>query len=225
VAGPERPGDLDASDEALLARFVDADATPSAREAAFRELTLRYRRRLFAVCVRVLGDAEDAEDAVQETLVRLARSAGSFRGEAKLSTWLYRVARNVCTDRIRYDSRRPSTPVAEFVEAMDQPDGSDPIEGHAEASALRDALDALDERSRRLLLLVAIDGLTYVEAAEVTGLAVGTVKSRVSRARVRLGELLADDHGKAPDPDPPVTTPPPVAPARDGTEPRGPPTR
>jgi len=211
-----------ASDEELVARYLDVSAPRAWRETAFYELSLRYRRRLFAICVRVLGDPEDAEEAVQETLVRLARNAGSFRGDAKLSTWLYRVARNVCTDRVRYEARRPSTPVAGFDDGFDQADESDPIAGHATTAAVRDALSQLDERSRMLLLLVAVDGLTYAEAAEVTGLAIGTVKSRVSRARVTLGELLADEDD-APARPPAAATPTSEAPS-EGTSARGPPT-
>jgi RNA polymerase sigma-70 factor, ECF subfamily len=192
------PDASDLADEELLARFIDDEVARSRREEAFRQLAYRYRRRLFAVCFRVLGDAEDAEDAVQETLVRLARSATSFRGDAKLSTWLYRVARNVCTDRVRYEARRPSTPVADVVELHDTADPDDPIESHAMAATVGAALQGLDDRSRQLLLLVAVDGLTYHEAAELTGLAVGTVKSRVSRARVQLGEILAEDGDDAP---------------------------
>jgi RNA polymerase sigma factor (sigma-70 family) len=71
--------------------------------------------------VRVLGSAPDAEDAVQETLRALARHAADFRGESQLSTWLYRVARNVCTDRIRHEARRPSTPVDDLTQVGDEP--------------------------------------------------------------------------------------------------------
>ncbi len=219
-----RPDGDTATDEELLARFVDVSAPRSWRDTAFRELSHRYRRRLFAICVRVLGDPEDAEEAVQETLVRLARNAEGFRGEAKLSTWLYRVARNVCTDRVRYEARRPSTPVGELTEEFDRPDEDDPIEGHATTAAVRDALAQLDDRSRMLLFLVAVDGLSYVEAAEVARLAVGTVKSRVSRARVTLGELLADDDTSSAPPGRPATgTTPATDPADRVAEARGPP--
>lgn len=221
MASPDRPG-TDVTDEDLVSRFADVEVARADREAAFSELARRYRHRLFAVCIRVLGDAEDAEDAVQETLVRLARNAASFRGEAKLSTWLYRIARNVCTDRVRYEARRPATPVADITEHHDRPDEGDPIDAHATASTVGAALRALDERSRQLLLLVAVDGLTYAEAAEVTGLAVGTVKSRVSRARVRLGELLADDQDEG-HADAPRAAAPPAAAKEDGNGPRGPP--
>lgn len=180
----------DTTDEQLVATYVAADSSRDLRQAAFNELVVRYRRRLFAVCVRILHSPHDAEEAVQETFVRLARHAAQFRGDAQLSTWLYRVANNVCTDRIRYEARRPATPVDDLTLTDDRPDPSDPFTGHAELEQLGAALAQLDERSRTLLLLVGVDGLSYAEAAEATGLAVGTVKSRVSRARARLGELL-----------------------------------
>jgi RNA polymerase sigma-70 factor, ECF subfamily len=220
-----QPGDHDAdtSDEHLVAIYVSPDRSRAEREAAFHELAVRYRHRLFAVCVRVLGTPSDAEEAVQETFIRLARHAEGFRGDAKLSTWLYRVARNVCTDHVRYDARRPSTPVADVTELFDAPDDDDPIESHAGLAAVGRALQQLDELSRQLLVLVAVDGLSYAEAAEVTDLAVGTVKSRVSRARQELGRLLADGDRdepatRAPGPDAPQPTR-----SRSATEPRGPP--
>jgi RNA polymerase sigma-70 factor, ECF subfamily len=177
-------------DEQLLSSFIDVTRSHTERELAFQQLVVRYRHRVFAVCFRVLHDHADAEDAAQETFVKLARGADAFRGDAKLSTWLYRVARNVCLDRIRYDARRPSTPVDDVAAAGTEPSVEDVSDAHATATVVGAALAQLDDRSRQLLLLVAVDGLSYAEAAEVSDLAVGTVKSRVSRARVRLGELL-----------------------------------
>jgi RNA polymerase sigma-70 factor, ECF subfamily len=179
------------SDEQVLSNYLDRSRPSGDREAAFHELVRRFQHRLFAVCMRVLGSPVDAEDAVQETFVKLARHAEGFREEAKLSTWLYRVARNVCTDRVRYEARRPATPVDDITEVADEPDPSDHLAAHDTATVVRAALDQLDEQSRTLLLLVSVDGLSYAEAAEVADLPVGTVKSRVSRARVQLGELLA----------------------------------
>jgi RNA polymerase sigma-70 factor, ECF subfamily len=187
----ERFDELD--DAAVLAVYTDQTRRSGEREAAFRALANRYQHRLFAVCARVLGSAADAEEAVQETLLRLARHADTFRGEAALSTWLYRVARNVCTDRVRHDARRPSTPVEDLTTLPEQPVAHDHAVHHDTASAVQAALEQLDERSRTLLLLVAVDGLTYAEAAEVVGVAVGTAKSRVSRARVQLGTFLAEE--------------------------------
>lgn len=180
-----------ADDAAVLAVYVDDHRAAADREQAFFELTRRYQHRLFAICVRVLGSPSDAEDAVQETLLRLARSAAGFRGESQLSTWLYRVARNVCTDRIRHDARRPATPVDDLTRVGQEPVADDLVAAHDTARSLAASLAQLDERSRTLLLLVGVDGLSYAEAAEVVGVAVGTAKSRVSRARAELGRLLS----------------------------------
>lgn len=221
----------DASDESLLGTYADAAASRSEREVAFTTLVDRFQRRVFAVCLRTLGgEVTAAEEATQEVFLRLARSADSFRGDAKLSTWLYTVARNVATDRVRHEARRPSTPVADVAEvAGAQARGAVADDEHARletATDLGTALAQLDETSRTLLLLVAVEGLSYAEAAETFDLAVGTVKSRVSRARVQLGQLLADadadaDGGDAPRA--PGVSRGPSPPAAAGPSPRGPP--
>ena len=179
-------------DEALLTRYLDAGLPRGAREAAFSALVDRYHRRVFAVCLPVLGSVTDAEDATQETFLKLARNAGSFRGDAKLSTWLYRVARNVCIDHVRHDARRPATPVAEVGDLDDAPVEPDGSGGTDTAVTIAGALAHLDPLSRRLLVLVAVEGLTYDEAAAATDMATGTVKSRVSRARAQLARTLAE---------------------------------
>lgn len=186
------------TDEAVLAVYADAEQPAGHREQAFHELVGRYQHRLFGICVRVLGSPADAEDAVQETLLRLARNASSFRGEAQLSTWLYRVARNVCTDHVRYAARRPATPVEDVGELPEAGVADDLVAAHDTARTIAGALAQLDERSRTLLLLVGVDGLSYAEAAEVMGIAVGTAKSRVSRARAELGRILAAADGRDP---------------------------
>lgn len=185
------------SDEDLLARYLAPELEASARQAAFHELVDRYHRRVFGICLHALGSAGDAEDATQETFLKLARHADSFRGEAKLSTWLYRVASNVCTDLVRHDARRPSTPVADPATLDQAPSEGDGTSGTDAALALRAALAELDPTSRRALLLVAVEGLSYHDAGVVLELPTGTVKSRVSRARQRLAVLLADDEDAA----------------------------
>ncbi|MFP4234073.1 MAG: RNA polymerase sigma factor [Nitriliruptoraceae bacterium] len=180
------------TDEVLLARYLAGDAAPSVREAAFHELIDRYHRRVFGVCLRALGSASDAEDATQETFLKLARNAASFRGDAKLSTWLYRVARNVCTDHIRRDARHPSTPVADPAAVTAAPQEADRTASTEEAMTVRAALAQLDPSSRHALVLVAVEGLSYEDAGAALDLPVGTVKSRVSRARARLAGLLTE---------------------------------
>lgn len=194
-------------DTAALAVYLDDDRPAGERQAAFAEVVDRHARRLHTVCLRVLGSHADAEEAVQESFVRLARNAAEFRGDAALSTWLYRVAHNVCTDRIRYEARRPATPASD-VAVVAEPSSDDDrrtADTRLELGEVGRQLARIDEASRTLLLLVAVDGLSYAEAAEATGMALGTVKSRVSRARVRLGELLtAGGDGDAHAADPPA---------------------
>lgn len=214
-------------DEAVLAVHVDTTGTRAQREAAFDELVRRFQRRVFAVCRRTLRDDADAEEVTQEVFIRLARKAASFRGDAKLSTWLYAVARNAATDRVRHDARRPRTPVGDVVAVADTvgPAAQDEVEARAMALDVGRALAQLDELSRELLWLVAVEGLSYAEAAAAHDLAVGTVKSRVSRARVQLGQLLADPGDVASPVAPGEVTrpvPPPVDPS---TPTRGPPPR
>jgi RNA polymerase sigma-70 factor, ECF subfamily len=191
------------SDEEVLARFVDDQLPVGTREAAFHTLVDRYHRRIFGICFQVLRSRADAEDATQETFVKLARGAAGFRGDAQLSTWLYRVARNVCTDHVRHDARRPAIPVADPGELAAAPSEPDTTAGTDEQLRVAAALETLDPLARQALVLVAIEGLSYAEAAIVTDLPVGTVKSRVSRARARLATVLergenADGSGATP---------------------------
>ncbi len=217
----------DLDDEAVLAVHVDPDADRARREAAFGELVHRFQRRVFAVCRRTLHDDADAEDATQEVFVRLARKAATFRGDAKLSTWLYAVARNAATDRVRHDARRPSTPVDDVgaVTPSAAVTVDDEVGARETAIDVGRALERLDPTSRELLWLVAVEGLSYADAAAAHDLPVGTVKSRVSRARVQLGQLLADPAETAP----PVTPGDAARPASSAADPstptRGPPPR
>lgn len=208
-------------DHALVVLWANQTAPAGQRQAAFHTIVRRYQHRLFSVCFRMLHSAADAEEAVQETFVRLARHAHGFRGDAQVSTWLYSIARNVCTDRVRYSARRPSVPVADITLVGGNEAAPDDMATSDTVATLREALLQLDERSRTLLLLIAVDELSYEEAAELTGLAVGTIKSRVSRARVQLGRLLGDPSDD--DPATAVEGPPSSVQPDPTSTPRGPP--
>jgi len=186
------------TDEQLLALWANHEASHERREAAFRELVGRYERRVFAICRRILRSNADAEEAMQDTFVRVARSAATFRGDSKLSTWVHRVATSACQDLLRKAARRPQTPVADVAEAAaaagidQQPDESAQTDAF---DAIQRALETLDDVSRTIVVLCGIEGFEYAEAAEVLAIPVGTVKSRLFRARARLADLLADDLG------------------------------
>jgi RNA polymerase sigma-70 factor, ECF subfamily len=175
----------DVPDAELLAAHVAGDPD------AFPELVRRHRDRLWAVALRTLGDREEAADALQDALVSAYRRAGSFRGEAAVTTWLHRIVVNACLDRVRRARARPTVPLPDTEPASGRDD-------HASTEAVLDvraALATLPEGQRAALVLVDMHGLSVGEAAAVLGVAEGTVKSRCSRGRTALAALLRPDDG------------------------------
>ncbi len=183
------------TDEEVLAAYVDGTAGAGRREAAFAEVVDRYERRVYGITYRYFGNHADAQDATQDTFLQLARKADQFRGDSKLSTWIYRVATNACNDLGRKMARRPQTPVEDVGEAQAAAGGSeasteDLVAGLELALEVQAALLQLDDLSRQLIILCAIEGQSYAEVSEALGIPVGTIKSRVFRARAKLAELL-----------------------------------
>jgi RNA polymerase sigma-70 factor (ECF subfamily) len=151
---------------------------------AFEQLVERHEQRLYTLAARVLGSREDAADAVQEALIRAWVSLPKFRGDARFSTWLYRIVVNAAHD-VR--AKRGERPVEE------PPDPVDPRDRFAEqelSNELQRALDSLDENYRVAVVLYDVLGCSYAEIAEMTGVAEGTVKSRIFRGRSELAERL-----------------------------------
>ena len=183
----------------LIARAAGGDTR------AFETLMQPYEGRVYALCVRMLGNAHDGEDCAQEAMLRIWQRIGSFRGEAAFATWVYRVTASVCTDAIRRRSRR-SQPSLEALgeEGFDPPDDAPTPEEQAQASDLRAqmqrAIDAVPEGMRSVFLLRDVHGLSVAEAARALKLSEGTVKSRLARARERIAAAmrtqLAEDAGR-----------------------------
>jgi RNA polymerase sigma-70 factor (ECF subfamily) len=169
-----------ADDRGLLAAHVAGDPD------AFAELVRRHRGRLWAVAVRTLGNPDDAADALQEALISAFRNAGSYRGDAAVTTWLHRIVVNACLDRVRRARARPTTALP----ATDVPALRDEHASTEVRLDVRAALARLPEHQRVALVLVDLQDMTVAEAAEVLGVAEGTVKSRCARGRAALGELL-----------------------------------
>ncbi|HEV2087928.1 MAG TPA: RNA polymerase sigma factor SigM, partial [Cryptosporangiaceae bacterium] len=170
-------------DRELLAAHLDGDAD------AFGALVRRHRDRLWAVALRTLGDREEAADALQDALLSAYRSAAKYRGEAAVTTWLHRIVVNACLDRIRRQRVRATVPLPESG-AHEPAQPGDTMADHDTAMAVQDALAAIPAEQRAALVLVDIEGHTVVEAAEILGIAQGTVKSRCARGRARLAVLL-----------------------------------
>ena len=174
---------------------------------AFGKLVTEYEKGVYAIALRMTGNPEDASDMTQEAFIKAYNSLQSFRGDSKFSVWLYRIASNVCLDFLRSRSRKPTVSLSveddEGEETqLDVADESQSPELLLERSLTRDAvqrgLQALAPDYRQILLLREIQGLSYEEIADVLRIEVGTVKSRIFRARKRLCAFLVED-GNIPD--------------------------
>lgn len=174
----------DARDRALLAAHVDGDPD------AFGALVLLHRDRLWAVALRTLADREEAADALQDALLSAYRSAATFRGDARVTTWLHRVVVNACLDRVRRRKARPTVPLPERDGVADPVDRRDVLAERETAMEVEAAMAALPVDQRVAILLVDVHGLPVEQAAAVLGVPTGTVKSRCSRGRARLALSL-----------------------------------
>ena len=173
-------------DAALLLRYATGDA------AAARLLVTRLTPRVFGHAMRVLGDGGEAEDVSQEAMMRLWRVAPDWRsGEAKVSTWLYRVVANLCIDRLR--KRKPGMALDEVAEPADPTEGVEAqMQQTARRDALQAALDDLPDRQRQAVVLRHIDGLANPEIAAILGIGVEAVESLTARGKRALEKALGD---------------------------------
>ncbi|CAN5561296.1 sigma-70 family RNA polymerase sigma factor [soil metagenome] len=176
----------EASDTELLARFLGGE------EAAFNELMLRHEDRIFALTLRITGDRGDALEATQETFLSLWRRGASFRGGSELGTWLYRIGINAARDQLRKKKRFPDL----LEDAEDELVGRPAAAGRAVDESVATRLDvaralaSLSEDYREAVVMHDLGGIPYEEIASATGVALGTVKSRISRGRRLLAERL-----------------------------------
>nr|WP_295948614.1 sigma-70 family RNA polymerase sigma factor [uncultured Agathobaculum sp.] len=164
---------------------------------AFEELVRRHEKRVYAVALRSSGSPEDAEDITQEVFLRAWRSIEEFRGDSGFSTWLFRITMNLCVDHARHKHAQPQTqPLVMGEEESERPlpDTAPTPEEHLDNSELgrelAAALDEVSEDHRRIVLLRDVSGMSYTEIAEVLEISEGTVKSRLSRARIALRKVL-----------------------------------
>ena len=181
---------------AIVRKVLGGDAN------AFETLVLEYEKNVYNIALRMTGNSEDAADMTQEAFIKAYNSLQSFRGDSKFSVWLYRIVSNVCLDFLRSKNRRPTVSLS--VEDDDGEDAQLDVADESQSPELlldrkltrdsvRRGLDSLPPDYRQILLLREIQGLSYDEIAQALSLEVGTVKSRIFRARKRLGTFLIDD--------------------------------
>ncbi|HKC07728.1 MAG TPA: sigma-70 family RNA polymerase sigma factor [Methylomirabilota bacterium] len=171
-------------------RFLDRLRAGDA--PAFEELVMTYQHRVFGVALRMLGSRAEAEEVAQEAFVRAHRALGEFRGDAKLSTWLYAITSRLCLNRLASGERRMTRQgedaLLRLSDAGPRPDAA--LERRELESALGRAIAELPEDRRIVVVLRDIEGLSYEEIAQVLELELGTVRSRLHRARADLKEKL-----------------------------------
>ena len=166
---------------------------------AFRQLVERYEDRIYGLTCSILGDPEAAKDAAQEAFVRVYKALGKFEGRSSFYTYLYRIATNVCLTFAQREQRRPDRVSIEGMQeasdmTLDRFLGTDEPQNDIERIGLREeiqkVLNYLSPEHRAVVVLKDIKGFSQEEIAEVLDVSVGTVKSRLSRARARLRDLL-----------------------------------
>jgi RNA polymerase sigma-70 factor (ECF subfamily) len=173
-------------DAPLLARLRDGDP------GAFETLVITYQHRVFGIALRMLGSRAEAEDIAQETFLRAHRAVGEFRGEARLGTWLYAIASRLCLNRLASAPRRleRAGDAALLRLPASDTDAAAALERSEMDAALQQAIAELPEERRIVVVLRDLEGLAYEEIAEALGLELGTVRSRLHRARLDLKAKL-----------------------------------
>lgn len=167
----------------------------------FEKLVTAYEKNVYNIALKMVGDPDDAADMTQETFIKAYRALSSFRGDSKFSSWLYRIASNVCLDFLRSRSRHPQVSLSTVDEddraTFELPDmrqnPEEQLMKKLGMEAVRRGLEQLPEQQRQILVLRELGGLSYAELAQTLGLEEGTVKSRIFRARKRLCALLLCD--------------------------------
>lgn len=183
-----------ADEQALIQSCKDGDV------GAFDQLVRRYEKRVFNCALRISGNYNDASDVAQEAFIRAFSSIQTFRGDAKFATWIYRIVTNVYLDERKKSKAHRQTSLDDYIELEensvsrqiedDSPTPDEVVENKERARALQNAINSLPDYQRVIVTLYHMQHRSYEEIAEILNLPIGTVKSRLNRARIALGEKL-----------------------------------
>src|SRR5215510_3373166 len=185
------------TDEELVARSVGGDAD------SFNVLIRRWERPIYALAYRTIGREEDARDVCQETFLRAFRALPAFRGQAKFSSWLYRIALNLCRDWMRRERRVPIVQAPENVDLVELAAAAEPSESIEDLVSRKDLTRAVErvmarlpEEQRTAIILKEYQGLTFQEIADLVGCPLSTVKTRLYQGLTVLRRELAKAAGR-----------------------------
>ena len=175
------------SDEQLMSLFQEGD------ENAYIELVNRYKDKLINFIFIYLGDLESSEDVVQETMIKLYQKKHYYKEIAKFSTWLYTIAKNLANTELRKRKQRKTTLLSQFSKddktyelPSNDPEPGQEIQTDIVNKIIKDAVDQLSEKFKIVIVLRDIQGLSYEDISEIINVPIGTVKSRINRARLQL---------------------------------------
>lgn len=154
-------------------------------ENAFYKIVDGYKDEIFNLCYRILNDYDDADDVAQEVFIRMYKSVVKFQFQSSFSTWLYRISVNCCYSYIKKNRKSNVSALPDSFEIADERNGDSYY-----SDLVREALTKLEAKQRTLIVLRDIKGLSYEEIAEILKVSIGTVKSRLNRAREKLREIL-----------------------------------
>ena len=175
------------SDEQLMSLFQEGD------ENAYIELVNRYKDKLINFIFNYLGDLESSEDVVQETMIKLYQKKHYYREIAKFSTWLYTIAKNLANTELRKRKQRKTTLLSQFSKddktyelPSNDPEPGQEVQTDIVNKIIRKAVDQLSEKFKIVIVLRDIQGLSYEDISEIINVPIGTVKSRINRARLQL---------------------------------------
>ncbi len=182
---------MSSTDEELVTRSMGGDLD------SFNQLVLRWERPIYALAYRVIGREEDARDVCQETFLRAFRALGGFKGQAKFSSWLYRITLNLCRDWIRRERRQPIAQTPEGVDLIELAGETEPSESVEElvarkeiGAAVAQAMALLPEEQRTAIILKEYHGLTFQEIANMLDCPLSTVKTRLYQGLTVLRRQL-----------------------------------
>ena len=161
-------------------------------KSAFEELVTQYQSKVFSLCMGLVSNREDALDLTQEVFIKIYRNAKSFKGDSKLSTWIYRITKNTCIDFLRKEKRITLEELPDFA-ADPAPSPFETVAALEDREKVRAAIAKLPVNFRSVLLMREYADLSYEEIASAAEISVGTVKSRISRARAMLYKILSEE--------------------------------
>jgi RNA polymerase sigma-70 factor (ECF subfamily) len=170
---------------------------------SFEMLVEKHQKRIFNIALRVIGNHADAADLAQNALIRIYKSIGNFKEESSLSTWIYRITMNVCFDELRRRKNRKLISIEQEIQLDDgdvkrqleseSPQPSEAAEKKELKSIVRNAIEQLSDEHKEVIILRDLQAFSYDEIASILDLPVGTVKSRINRARSALKKILTEN--------------------------------